>query len=68
MYFLLFMLWFIALIFNCWLLPELLIYGIAKFAATYFGGDMPTLSVGGVLSACAVNAVTITISLYMIQS
>lgn len=67
MYFLLFLLWFIALIFNCHLLPELLVYGMAKFAATYFGGDMPALPVGELLSTCAVNAVAITISLHVIK-
>ena len=66
MYFLLFLLWFIALIFTCHLLPELLGYGIARFAATYFGGDMPGFPVGSMLSTCAVNAVAVTISLYMV--
>ena len=39
-WFLLCTLWTVAFIFNIWLLPEILIYAMAKFAYTYFGGGL----------------------------
>lgn len=65
MFILLFLLWSIAIACLLWLLPELFVYGLARFMTTYFGGDAPrfplwyTLATAFMLSA----AVTCTVAI-----
>lgn len=55
-------LWTVAFIFNIWLLPEILIYAMAKFAYTYFGGVAPEFPVWQVVAASIINAMCVTLT------
>ena len=62
-WFLLCTLWTVAFIFNIWLLPEILIYAMAKFATLYFGGVAPEFPVWQVVAASIINAMCVTLTL-----
>lgn len=55
-WFLIIILWVVAFVFDIWLLPEILIYALAKFAATFFGGVMPEFPWFMVIVASIINA------------
>ncbi len=62
-WFLLFILWIVAFIFDIWLLPEILIYATAKFMSTYFGGIAPEFMWWQVAAASIINAMVVTLTL-----
>ena len=55
-------LWTVAFAFNAWVLPEILIYAMAKFAATYFGGVSPEFPMWQVVAASIINAMCVTLT------
>ncbi len=61
-WFLLCTLWTVAFIFNIWLLPEILIYAMAKFATTYFGGVAPEFPTWQVVAASIINSMCVTLT------